>query len=173
MSTPSSMRGSESQTYRKYVWQSMLDGEMNGRYWRYQATRYAQREKTVKIFLAFTSSGTVAGWKFWEGTPWVWQAFSVISALLALALPILDFTGQVERASDLHEQWWGLTAEYGQLWAEIEMNKAALIPQRIHALKVKETEMVKIEAKYFKRDEKLINRCQDQVLNARELSKAK
>jgi hypothetical protein len=173
MSTPSAMRGREPQAYRNYVWQSMLDGEMNDRYWRFQAARYSKREKAVKIFLAITSSGTVAGWALWRGAPLVWQVLSAVSALLALALPVLDFTGQVERASDLRERWWGLTAEYSRLWAEIELDSADSISQRIQALKSKETDMVKIEAKYFSRDEALIHKCQDQVLNARGLSQGK
>ena len=150
----------------------MLDGEMNDRYWRYQAARYAKREKTVKIFLAITSSGTVAGWALWHGAPVVWQVLSGVSALLAVALPILDFTGQVERASDLRERWWSLTAEYRRLWAEIDSGTAALISRRIQALEQREKEMVKVEAKYFNRDETLINKCQDEVLKARGLWKA-
>ena len=171
MSTPSAMRSKESQAYRKYVWESMLDGEMNDRYWQYQATRYAQREKTAKIFLAFASSGTVAGWVLSHSVPLVWQVLSGISAVLALALPILDFTGHVERAADLRQQWWGLTRGYSQLWAEMELDSATSISQRIEALRQKETEMVKIEAKYFRRDETLVKRCQAEVLKARGLSR--
>jgi hypothetical protein len=150
----------------------MLDGEMNDRYWRYRASIYAGREKTVKIFLALTSSATVAGWALWHGAPILWQALSGSSAVIAIVLPFLDFTGQVERASDLRERWWMLTAEYGHLWAEIDSDSAASISQRIQTLKLKEKDAVKIEAKYFKRDETLIERCQDEVLKARGLPKA-
>jgi hypothetical protein len=170
-STPHPCRVSDG--LRNYVWRSLLDGEMNDRYWRYRSAAYASREKALKIFLAITSSGTVAGWVVWHSIPLLWQLLSGVSALLAIALPILDYTGQVERASDLREGWWDLTAEYDRLWAGIDSSSDALVQEQTKPLKAKEGEMSKTESKYFSRDEALILKCQHEVLRARSLPVAK
>jgi hypothetical protein len=156
---------------RKHVWDSMLDGEMNDRYYRYRASTYAGREKGLKIFLALTSSGTVAGWTLWSTPPYtlIWKMLSGVSAALAISLPFLDYTGQVERASTLRKGWWELRAKYEQLWAEIQSDFTGSIDERLKPLKQKETELVEIEAKYFKRDEPLVKKCQQEVIRAKGL----
>ena len=146
----------------------MLDGEMNDRYWRHRAAVYATREKWVKIFLAITSSGTVASWALGQA-PLLWKFLSGISALVAIALPFLDYTGQVERASDLRKGWWELTTEYNRLWACIDSSAEASIDGETRPLKAKEVELCKIESKYFTRDQALIHKCQQEVLRARGL----
>ena len=157
---------------RKYVWESMLDGEMNDRYWRLRGAGYALREKVLKIFLGVTSSGTVAGWAIWKNLPLLWQVLSGISAVVAIALPILDYTGAVERASDLRMGWWKLTQEYKRIWARIDGSTDASVEEQIKPLKEKEVEMSGIEVK-FSRKEALILKCQEAVLRARGLSSLK
>jgi len=169
MTSPSAAPSGPSPGFRKYVWDSMLDGEMNDRYWRHRAAVYASREKALKIFLAITSSGTVAGWAIWQNAHWAWQGLSSISALLAVALPFLDYAAQIERASDLRKGWWKLATEYNRLWAGIDSNSDARIEEQVRPLKAKEVEMSKIESKFFPRDEALILRCQKDVLRAKGL----
>ena len=47
---------------RKIIWDSMLDAEMNERYWSKLSKRYYKKEQRTKIFLAIMASGTVASW---------------------------------------------------------------------------------------------------------------
>jgi hypothetical protein len=162
-----------SPSIRKYVWERLLDAEMNDRYWRDRAAIYATREKGLKIFLAITSSGTVAGWVVWQNFHLLWQVLSGMSALLAIALPILDYTGQVERASDVRKGWWELTTEYNRVWVRIDLDTDASIQEKTLPLEAKELNLVKIESRYFSRDETLIRKAQQDVLRARGLASSK
>jgi hypothetical protein len=76
---------------RKSLWYSMLDADMNARYWSYLSRRYSNRDKYSKIFLALMSSGTVASWGFWSDMQIIWKILSACSALLAIALPIINW----------------------------------------------------------------------------------
>jgi hypothetical protein len=169
--SPKPVASDTGRAYRSEVWQRMLDAEMNDRYWRDRASDFAQREKGLKVFLAITSSATVAGWTVWHNVPIVWQILSGVSAVIAVALPILDYTSQVERASDLRSEWWDLAGEYRTLWVELNANLKAPISDRLRPLQGRETEMAKIESKYFKRDEALVKKSQRAVLVARGLAK--
>jgi hypothetical protein len=166
MSSPTLQSSGVSEGLRTYVWDSMLDGEMNDRYWRKRAGFYVFWEKWLKIFLAITSSGTVAAWAIPQIVHYVWRGLSGVSALLAMAMPFLDYTGQVERASDLRKGWWELTVEYKRLWACIDSSTDDSIDEQIKPLKAKEVEMSKIESKFFTRDENLIREYQKDVLRA-------
>jgi hypothetical protein len=107
----------------------------------------------------------VAAWAIPQIVHYVWQGLSGVSALLAMAMPFLAYTGQVERASELRKGWWELTAEYKRLWACISSTDAS-IDEQIKPLKAKEVEMSKIESKFFTRDENLIREYQKDVLRA-------
>ncbi len=50
---------------RELIWNSMLTAQMSACYWNSLARRYNGREKCLKIFLAVTASGAVAGWTIW------------------------------------------------------------------------------------------------------------
>jgi hypothetical protein len=159
--------------YRPEVWRRMLDAEMNGRYWRGRASGLAQREKSLKIFLAVTSSATVAGWTVWHGIPPIWQVLSGLSAIVAVALPILDYTSQIERASDLRSEWLEVAGKYNRLWAEINANLDGPVSDRLQEFQAKEAEMAKIESKHFTRNDALIRKSQREVLVARGLAPRK
>ena len=85
---------------KKFVWRSLLDADQNARYWRAMTLRYVRRERAAKIFLALVASATVAGWGFWREVGWLWQGFSILAALISVALPIFDVPRHVEEWSN-------------------------------------------------------------------------
>jgi hypothetical protein len=87
--------------HRKLVWDSLLDADMNARYWGHLARRYQRREMRTKIFLAITSSGAVAGWTLWSRWPQVWHVLSGVSMVVAVALPVLNYSQIIEGVSEL------------------------------------------------------------------------
>ncbi len=47
----------------KAIWDSLLDADLNIRYWGYLSRRYYCINRFIKIFLAIIASGTVASWE--------------------------------------------------------------------------------------------------------------
>ena len=156
---------------RKAVWNSMLDANMNVRYWKYLTQRYSIRERVLKILLAITSSGTVAGWTIWSKVPELWQSLSSLSALIAIALPILNYPKLIETMADLSGKWWEVKREYEDYWISLEAGESFdSISPRYNKTKSKEDVLVKTESR-LPYDEKLLRKCQEEVLRSRGLEK--
>jgi hypothetical protein len=153
---------------RQLLWDSMLDADMSVRYWGYMARRFSKRELAIKVFLALTSSGAVAGWTLWAAYPGLWHFFSGVSAVTAIALPILDYSGKVATMVELRGKWSELSTLYDQMWARYGSNAAGPPPDQIAPLKLKEAELSKQSA-VLPSDTKLMLKCQAEVRRARGL----
>ncbi|GAB6163561.1 hypothetical protein JCM12298_27210 [Desulfothermus naphthae] len=155
---------------RKTVWDSMLDADLNERYWTYLAKRYHDRDKWAKIFLAIMTSGTVASWGFWSQIEILWKILSAISALLAIALPILNWPKMVESMIDLKQKWFQIKSDYEILWLEIKdgINDENKVKKELKKLKEKEARISQKEAN-LPNDKKLLQRCRNEVLKSRGL----
>jgi hypothetical protein len=156
---------------RNLVWKSMLDADMNVRYWRYLTQRYVNRDQNIKIFLALTSSGTVASWSIWENGSYLWQILSAVSALIAIASPILNYQKVVEATCDLSGEWWELKRDYEMLWRRVEKGEnGESVEKGLKNAEIKENDLVRKEAR-LAGNKRLLRKCQDEVLRSRGLTK--
>lgn len=153
---------------RELVWNAMLTEQMNVCYWNCLASRYSTREKWLKIFLAATSSGTVAGWTVWAHYDVAWKVLSGVSALVAIALPILDYSTLVQNMTKLATKCAQLRLSYDQLWAQIDTLTPDAIQTRLNELSQKEIEMSEINVVIADK-RSVLERCQDDVLRSRGL----
>ncbi len=100
-------------TLRALLWESMLDADMNVRYWGYLGRKYSRRETYIKVFLAIVSTTSAVGsWSLWRNYPEDWKALISVSALIAIALPILNYSGLVEKVVDQKGKWTRLLSEH-------------------------------------------------------------
>jgi hypothetical protein len=136
---------------------------MNASYWNCLARRFSVREKTAKIFLAVTSSGAVAGWSFWSHHDLVWKSLSGFSALIAVALPLLDYPGQIQTMTKLAAKCAQLRRGYELLWVEVDSMQEDALREALRTLVVQENEVNAMEAT-LPDDRKLLARCQNEVL---------
>ncbi len=152
---------------RKAVWKAMLDADMNVRYLIYMTQRLVRRDRCVKVFLAISSSGAVAGWTIWEQMPAVWKILSAISAVIAIVSPLLSYQKKIEELADLRGRWWELLREYEVYWGRWE-NKSRFeaLEEDFIKTKAKEDDLVRRETN-LPYDEKLLIKCQQLVLKAR------
>jgi len=150
------------------VWRSMLDADMNVRYWKYLAQRYVNRDRGVKIFLALTSSGTVASWSIWNSIPLIWQILSALSLIIAVISPILNYQKVIESVSDLSGKWWELEKEYEIFWRRAQKDIDDKLEGEYRNVKMKEYDLIKKET-HLPMDMKLLKECQKEVLHGRGL----
>ena len=101
---------------REEVWDAMLTAEYNSRYWEHLFKRYYRRQKVAEIFLAVTSSSSVAAWSIWRNIDLVWQCLAALSTLVAVTLPILNYKKHIADLSEILSQWVQIDAEYELLW---------------------------------------------------------
>jgi hypothetical protein len=149
------------------VWRDMLTAEFNVEYLDQISRKFSRRERNIKIFLACTSSATVAGWSIWTPHPWVWQGLSAISAIIAVASPILDHKGLQERIRRTRTGWHELVFAYRALWPDLDSEAHdEHLHYRIEEL---ERRFIKVSEEdiALPRDEQLMRVAQKQVLHRR------
>ena len=161
-----------SQEIRTAVWNALLTADMNVRYWHEIRYSYERKDVVTKIFLAATSSTTVATWGFWSGIDWLWKSLSGGSALLAIALPILNWSRKMTDMANLHGTWIQIRNRYETLWRQMQSNQfSELQSEAAYAMiQAKEEEAEGSEMKISaKRDKRLIAKCYAEVLASRNL----
>jgi hypothetical protein len=153
---------------RDEVWDSMLTADYNSRYWEYLFKRYYRRQKAAEIFLAVTSSSSVAAWGIWRNIDLVWQSLSALSTLVAVILPILNYKKQIADLSEILSQWVQIRSEYELLWFDIEHGTPTRdrVIDQYKKLKRREIEVDKITSS-IPDDKKLLELCRQQVIKAR------
>jgi hypothetical protein len=154
---------------RELIWNSMLNAQMSALYWDHLALRYSTRDKWIKIFLACTSSGTVASWFVDPSLAILWKLLSGVSALVAIALPILDYPGLVAKMAKLSGKSAQLRTGYDQLWAQVDSLPQDPLSEQLAKLKTQEGELSDLEAG-MPGDADLLKQSQIEVLQARGLA---
>lgn len=152
------------------AWNSLLDADMNYRYFGCLGSRLERANRRASIFVAVTASTTVSGWAIWgkEGFEWLWQAASAASALAALALPFFDLPNKLKSCSTLKGAWFSILRDYELLWAELDSLSEAAGRARLAVSMKEEKDLIELEAPFGK-DVKLVRACQDDVIRARGL----
>ncbi|HUN53996.1 MAG TPA: hypothetical protein VMU29_02450 [Smithella sp.] len=155
---------------RKIIWDSMLDAEMNERYWSKLSNRYYNREQKTKIFLAIMTSGTVASWSFWSTYEVLWKLLSAASALIAIALPILNWPKIIQSMNVLTEKWSLITNDYELLWLDVKKGvkekDESRIKKELKNLMIKECTLSQKEVN-LPDDPKLLKKCMNEVKKSR------
>jgi hypothetical protein len=151
---------------RTTVWESWLTAGMNKRYWSYMARRYAKREQAGNVFLAATSSTTVATWAIWKQVEWLWQLTSVISAVISVALPILGYSRLIESMAELASQWGVIENLYESLWFQFDALPEAQAMDKFEEIRKIERELIRIEAR-LPLNRRILEQCQKEVITQR------
>lgn len=156
------------------LWNTLLDIDMNQRYYGHLCRRYARRELVLKIFVAAASSTSIASWKLWSNTQgwcnWstAWEILTGTSAVAAVAMPILNFSKTSQRAADLRGRYAALLVDYEGLWLQTKSLSEDALRRKYISVREKESELSHLEAD-MPRDKDLILKCQEEVEKGRGL----
>jgi hypothetical protein len=157
-------------TITKAVWDSLLDADLNVRYWREMSVFYSKLDRRIKIFLAIMASGTVASWQIWSDVQVLWKLLSAIAALTAIASPLLGYDEKIKKTSVLVGQWVEVRNEYDVLFSTLKHRTQGGLENEFKRIKNKETEVSKKEENLPVK-ERLRGRCYKDVLRSRGLDK--
>lgn len=159
---------------REMVWSSVLDADMNTRYYAHECPSYHRWDKWSKVFIALSSSSAMASWNIWadpqKWTSHLWQGLSMISVTLAVTLNALDISKRIQKMTQLHTMYIDLWREYESLWIRAETGQigAVQIIQEHIRLQEKFAEIKKLESD-VKAKKKLLEQCQQEVVESRGL----
>ncbi|WP_164255490.1 hypothetical protein [Variovorax sp. WS11] len=151
----------------------MLDSDFNSRYWRCITEKYSNRDFALKIFLALSASGAVAGWSVWSNYPEIWKVLSGAAAVASIASPLLAFSKKAEVAAAHAGLWANLRVRCADLWAVFQSKGETESLQREHArLRKIFADLEEKEPRLkIAQDRGLARECQQEVLRAKRLAK--
>nr|VFJ44796.1 MAG: hypothetical protein BECKDK2373C_GA0170839_100949 [Candidatus Kentron sp. DK] len=152
------------QEIKTAIWHSMLEAEMNARYWKHLLHRYMKRDTWLKIFLAAMAVGTVAAWGRWEEEmEWLCKLLSSVSAIIAMSLPFLDYQRKIEQMSEVAGNWRNLRIEYQDLWYEVKSHPdSQLLEEGYRKIRRTEASFSGVELK-LPDDKALLKKCFDEA----------
>ena len=153
---------------KRQVWDSLLDSDMNSRYWRYIARRYHYLEMALKILLLCISSGTVLAWIIWLNIQWLWKLLSVIAFVISGTLLVLNLPARTEAMVDLTGKWTALMNSYERLWDSLPTSTVETALARYDDLKATQVELTRFEGR-LPNSKRLIRRAYNEVCASRGL----
>jgi hypothetical protein len=150
------------------LWKAKLDSNFNERYWRLITEKYSKRDFYLKLFLAISASGTIAGWSIFAEYPVSWKTLSAAAAIASIASPLLAYGKKVEAAAGHAGKWADLRIRYEEIWETWRSKGDAKIIKQEHAKLLKVAiELTNVEPGLkISEDKKLATRAQQDVLRA-------
>lgn len=158
----------------KLLWESMLDIDMNYRYFGYLCRKYNNIELAAKIFVAITSSVSITSWSIWnKSESWIsfqllWQILTGISALIAVAIPILNYSKLIDKMSNLRSSYFAILNEYEIVWINKKNLSCENIIDFLKMIKNKEKDLIPLESD-IPNNRKLVLKCQKLVCKSRKV----
>lgn len=156
---------------RDQIWKEMLTAELTQLYWEKLGHTYRSYDRNSKIFLAISTSSTVASWTLWVQVDILWKILSGLSALIAIVVPVLRWEYFIEKTSELKEGWLDVSHEYQNLWLKVETKS---ITSDKSVLKIRDDifrkeKSLDSKSSSLPRDRKLIELCDDEIRTRRGL----
>lgn len=152
---------------RQLLWQSMLDADMNLRYWDEIMRRRILGEQRLRIVQMVLSSGTVAAWLFAAQLDWLWKALSCVTACLSTYLYIAGTSKPLEKLAGLKKTYSACLVDYEHLWAQVDGGMPEpRARQKLEALRRRQYNET-IDESHFPVDGRLLRACHAAVRHAR------
>lgn len=102
------------------IWGTLLDADMQMRYWRCCVQQRQNLDLAFKIAIALLSSGTVATWLISATNQAVWKTLSALAAIVAIIHPLLNLSRDIEEMTGLHGKWVRLLYDYEDLFQSLK-----------------------------------------------------
>ena len=101
----------------------MLECKFKAFYYEELATRYRVFERRFNIFLALTSSGSIASWAIWKNFEFVWALIIAISTVINVIKPYFPFNKYIKEVDKTSTQLDILHLDFERLWFKLEYGK--------------------------------------------------
>jgi hypothetical protein len=152
--------------HREGLWNALLTAEMNVCYWGWISDSSAKWDTRIKVFIALTTSGTVASWGFWTQYPSVWKSLSALSATAAIMHPYFFSSEKLKRIAGLVGSWKEVCTNYQILWEKDQQLASEVSWKQFEETKLRERT---IDETNLPQKPKLIEKAYQHVLRRRGL----
>lgn len=147
---------------RSALWEAMLEADYQKRYWNAKAASFIRFDRKLQILLAVLSSSAVLSALGDLKLLDVWKWLSAITAIIAAALPFMNYTRRSVAMTDVGAKWHLLEIEYSSMWRTIDRD--GFHEDRFKELRAQEVEIGKATVDLPIDDKTLQDECYRQVL---------
>ena len=148
---------------RQRVYENRLTAKLNLKYYRYLRSRYIRRDLSIRIFLALSSSSAVATLAIWSQFPVLWQTLTLMTAVVAVAAPFLDYPRLIGDLGDLYGRTLRMEDSFDKLWDKLEADEVVSADDYTGA--AAEVAPIKEAEWRIPVDRKLLALCRQEVLS--------
>ncbi|OES30877.1 hypothetical protein [Alteromonas macleodii] len=116
--------------YQQKYWNLLKELKVHVLYVQNYAVKQSKYDQSLDVFLAITSSSSIAAWAIWQEYPFVWGAIIAISQVITAIKPLLLYKKRLKALDDLldslsqialkAERDWFFVAE--GMWTEEEIH---------------------------------------------------
>lgn len=108
-------------------------------------------------------------WFKWEEIEALWKTLSAASAVIAIALPYIDYPRKIEEMSALAGAWGKLRMDYEDLWSEVEEDTNLALARKDYRKLRDVGAMLQEKEIILPHKRALLEKCQGEVKRARGL----
>lgn len=120
--------------YQLRYWNLMKELKVHVIYLHNYAAQSEWRDKAVNIFLAITSSSSIAAWAIWQRYQLVWAIIIALSQVVTAIKPFLPYKQRMKSISELNDHIQELSLECEKNWFEVA--EGELTEKEIHDLAI-------------------------------------
>lgn len=105
---------------REKIWYFLLDAKTNEKYSSLIVKKYQILDLWTNVFLAFTTSSSIAAWTIWDKYTSVWILIIGISQVVVITKPYFLFPKYINVFGEKCVHWQNLSVQLEKLWHELE-----------------------------------------------------
>ena len=118
--------------YQQKYWSLLRELKTHVIYLHNYAARSEWWDKAINIFLAITSSSSIAAWAIWQKYQLLWAVIIALSQVVTAIKPFLPFKQRLKPISDLNDQIQDISLDCERHWFSVA--EGELTEKEIHDL---------------------------------------
>lgn len=121
--------------YQYRYWEQLKEFKTHVLYLHNYAVHSEMWDKRINIFLAITSSSSIAAWAIWQKYQMIWAIIIAISQIITAVKPFLPFKVRLKAVSDLNSRMQKISLDCEKGWYSVA--EGELTDKEIHELCIK------------------------------------
>ena len=108
---------------REKIWYYMIDSKFQALYLDYAVTKFQTYDRGINIFLAITSSGSIAAWAIWQEFQMIWAIIIAASNVVTIIKPYFPYSKYIKELNERALKMQNLHLDYERLWYKFEKDQ--------------------------------------------------
>ena len=102
--------------YQDRYWNQLKEFKVHVNYLQRYATKSDKADKTINIFLAITSSSSIAAWAIWQEYQMIWAIIIALSQIITAIKPILPYKQRLKAVNGLNNMLQKVALDCERKW---------------------------------------------------------